>query len=127
MLPDIEQVLQTLKKEYRLVMATKGDLKEQEDKLGRSGLESYFHHIEIVSEKTAVEYVKLIKHLDVDPAHFLMIGNSLRSDVLPIINIGGKAIHVPFHTTWQHEEVSPQEESDEYDVVKNITEVLNYL
>lgn len=106
---------------------TKGDLLDQERKLEKSGLTKYFHHVEVMSDKKEKNYSDLLEHLEIDVNEFLMIGNSLRSDVLPIINIGGKAIHVPFHTTWQHEEVSPQEESDEYDVVKNIAEVLQYI
>ncbi len=101
----VKEVLDALKGRYRLVMATKGDLLDQERKLQKSGLESYFHHIEIVSEKNEREYTKLIRHLDIEPSQFLMIGNSLKSDVLPILEIGGFAVHVPFHTTWEYERV----------------------
>ncbi|PTX61990.1 putative hydrolase of the HAD superfamily [Kordia periserrulae] len=127
LLDGIEEVLEQLSKKYRLLVLTKGDLLDQERKLEKSGLTKYFHHVEVMSDKKEKNYSDLLEHLEIDVSEFLMIGNSLRSDVLPIINIGGKAIHVPFHTTWQHEEVSPQEESDEYDVVKNITEVLQYI
>jgi len=127
LLDGIEEVLEVLSKKYRLLVLTKGDLLDQERKLEKSGLTKYFHHVEVMSDKKEKNYSDLLEHLEIDVNEFLMIGNSLRSDVLPIINIGGKAIHVPFHTTWQHEEVSPNEESDEYDVVKSITEVLNYL
>jgi putative hydrolase of the HAD superfamily len=127
LLDGIEEVLEKLSKKYRLLVLTKGDLLDQERKLEKSGLTKYFHHVEVMSDKKEKNYSDLLEHLEIDVNEFLMIGNSLRSDVLPIINIGGKAIHVPFHTTWQHEEVSPQEESDEYDVVKNITEVLQYI
>lgn len=127
LLDGIEEVLEQLSKKYRLLVLTKGDLLDQERKLEKSGLTKYFHHVEVMSDKKEKNYSDLLEHLEIDVNEFLMIGNSLRSDVLPIINIGGKAIHVPFHTTWQHEEVSPQEESDEYDVVKNITEVLQYI
>ncbi|KAB8155259.1 HAD hydrolase-like protein [Kordia sp. TARA_039_SRF] len=127
LLDGIEEVLERLSKKYRLLVLTKGDLLDQERKLEKSGLTKYFHHVEVMSDKKEKNYSDLLEHLEIDVNEFLMIGNSLRSDVLPIINIGGKAIHVPFHTTWQHEEVSPQEESDEYDVVKNIAEVLQYI
>ncbi len=127
LLDGIEEVLETLSKKYRLLVLTKGDLLDQERKLEKSGLTKYFHHVEVMSDKKEKNYSDLLEHLEIDVNEFLMIGNSLRSDVLPIINIGGKAIHVPFHTTWQHETVSPNEESEEYDVVKSITEVLKYL
>jgi putative hydrolase of the HAD superfamily len=105
LLDNVEDVLATLKPHYRLVVATKGDLLDQERKLKKSGLAHYFHHIEIMSDKREDDYIKLIKHLDIDPDEFLMVGNSLKSDVMPVINIGGHAIHVPFHTTWAHEHV----------------------
>lgn len=127
LLDGIEDVLEGLSKKYRLLVLTKGDLLDQERKIEKSGLTKYFHHVEVMSDKKEKNYADLLEHLEVDVNEFLMIGNSLKSDVLPIINIGGKAIHVPFHTTWQHETVSPNEESDDYDVVKSIAEVLNYL
>lgn len=82
LLPGVEETLQALKGKYKLVMATKGDLLDQERKLRKSNLESYFHHIEIMSEKKEDDYRKLIRHLDIAPQDFLMIGNSLKSDVL---------------------------------------------
>jgi len=127
LLEGIEEVLGQLSKKYRLLVLTKGDLLDQERKLEKSGLTKYFHHVEVMSDKKEKNYKDLLAHLEINVNEFLMIGNSLKSDVLPIINIGGKAIHVPFHTTWQHETVSPHEETDEYNVVKNVVEVLNYL
>ena len=127
LLDGITDVLEALHQKYRLLVLTKGDLLDQERKLEKSGLSKYFHHVEVMSDKKEKNYQDLLDHLEINVSEFLMIGNSLRSDVLPIINIGGKAIHVPFHTTWQHETVSPQEESDAYDVVKSITEVLQYI
>jgi putative hydrolase of the HAD superfamily len=101
----VEEVLQQLKGHYRLVVATKGDLLDQERKLKKSGLESYFHHIEIMSDKQEADYLKLIRHLDIKPDEFLMIGNSLKSDCMPVLAIGGHAVHVPYHTTWVHEQI----------------------
>jgi putative hydrolase of the HAD superfamily len=101
----IEATLAQLSKKYLLVMATKGDLLDQERKLIRSGLEKYFHHIEVMSDKQPKNYQKLITHLDIPPAEFLMVGNSLKSDILPVLEIGSYAIHIPFHTTWEHEKV----------------------
>lgn len=101
----VDDVLKSLDGHYRLVMTTKGDLLDQERKLEKSGLTNHFHHIEIVSDKKESEYLKLIKHLDILPEQFLMIGNSLRSDILPVLNVGGFGIHVPYHTTWEHEQI----------------------
>lgn len=105
MLEGVEEVLAALHGHYRLVVATKGDLLDQERKLKKSNLERYFHHTEIMSDKKESDYQKLIRHLDIRPEEFLMIGNSIKSDVLPVLEIGGHAIHVPFHTLWIHEHV----------------------
>lgn len=105
LLDGVESTLQQLKGKYRLVVATKGDLLDQERKLKKSGLAHYFHHIEIMSDKKESDYEKLLRHLDCHPEQFLMIGNSLKSDVLPVLNLGGYAAHVPFHTTWAHEKI----------------------
>ncbi len=105
LLPHIEDVLEELSKKYKLVVATKGDLLDQERKLEKSGLSKYFHHIEVMSDKQPANYLKLIKHLDIEPASFLMVGNSLKSDVLPVLEVGSYAMHIPFHTTWAHEQV----------------------
>ncbi len=105
LLDGMEEALHLLKKKYRLVVATKGDLLDQERKLKKSGLEHYFHHIEIMSDKQETDYQKLIRHLDINPEEFLMIGNSLKSDIMPVLTIGGHAIHIPYHTTWAHEKV----------------------
>ncbi|MEZ4825372.1 MAG: HAD family hydrolase [Bacteroidia bacterium] len=126
-LDGVEEVLQQLQGKYRLVMATKGDLLDQERKLRKSGLEKYFHHTEIVSEKKEPEYSKLIRHLDIHPSEFLMIGNSLKSDILPVLNIGGFGFHVPFHTTWELEKVEANIEHPNFRELKNIREVLEYL
>lgn len=101
----VEDVLIHLQDRFRLVMVTKGDLLDQERKLIKSGLSKYFHHPEIVSEKKESDYRKLIRHLDIHPHEFLMIGNSLKSDILPVLDIGGHGIHIPFHTTWEYEKV----------------------
>uniref|UniRef100_UPI004047AC92 HAD family hydrolase n=1 Tax=Algoriphagus sp. TaxID=1872435 RepID=UPI004047AC92 len=105
LLPGVEEVLKSLQGDYRIVLATKGDLVDQERKLYKSGLEGYFLHIEIMSEKKPADYQKLIRHLDIQANELLMIGNSLKSDILPVLELGGYGIHVPFHTTWVHEQV----------------------
>ncbi len=105
LLDDIVPVLSKLKQDFKLILATKGDLLDQERKLRKSGLSDYFDHIEIMSDKKESNYIYLIRKLGIKAEEFLMIGNSVKSDVLPIIAIGGQAIHVPYHITWQHEEV----------------------
>ncbi|MCW3785787.1 HAD family hydrolase [Plebeiibacterium sediminum] len=124
----VAEVLESLKYwGYKLVVVTKGDLLDQEKKLQRSGLEKYFHHIEIVSDKQEENYQKLLNHLDVKPKDFLMVGNSLKSDVLPVLNIGGSAIHIPFHTTWIHEHVENVGELDHFCEIKSISEIHHIL
>lgn len=127
LLEGVEEVLVSLKEKYRLVVATKGDLLDQERKLKNSGVEHHFHHIEIMSDKKESDYMKLIKHLDIQPHEFLMIGNSLKSDVLPVLTIEGHAIHVPYHTTWAHEVVEHNVEHPNFKQVSEIKEILPYL
>lgn len=127
LLDGVEKTLETLKGKYRLVVATKGDLLDQQRKLHRSGLGPYFHHIEVMSDKQEIDYEKLVKRLDIDASEFLMIGNSLKSDVLPVLGIGGHAIHIPFHTTWAHERIDHQVEHANFRDFEKITDVLAHL
>lgn len=92
---DAEPLLAFLCRRCRLIVATKGDLLDQERKLKNSGLLGYFHHIEIMSEKKTADYRKLLKHLDASAQEFLMVGNSMSSDILPVLELGGSAIHIP--------------------------------
>jgi putative hydrolase of the HAD superfamily len=125
LLEGVEEVLEKLSKNYRLILATKGDLLDQERKLEKSGLLDYFHHIEVLSDKQEANYSKLLNHLDIKPSEFLMIGNSLKSDILPLVNIKAHAIHIPFHTTWLHEEVNEAEKNGlEYKTVSSLLEIL---
>lgn len=126
-LEDVEDVLQSLHGKYKLVVATKGDLLDQERKLRKSGLEHYFHHIEIMSEKRDSDYLKLLKHLDIQPSQFMMLGNSLKSDVLPVLDIGGHAVHIPYHTTWAHETIDKDIEHANFRQVNSIKDVLSFL
>jgi len=127
LLDNMEEVLSQLKPHYRLVVATKGDLLDQERKLKKSGLEHYFHHIEIMSDKQETDYLKLIRHLDISPDSFLMVGNSLKSDVIPVLNAGGHAIHIPFHTTWEHEQVAHHVEHKNFREIKKVLDLLPIL
>ncbi len=103
LLDGVEMVLEKLYHNYKLLVATKGDLLDQERKLNASGLNKYFHHIEIMSDKNELNYQRLFDRLEIKADEFVMIGNSLRSDIIPVINLGAMAIYIPYHTTWQHE------------------------
>ena len=106
-LPGVEEFLDALsqKSEYTLVLATKGDLLDQQRKLERSGLDRYFHHIEVMSDKTPQAYTNLFKRLGCSCEEFVMIGNSMKSDILPVLEVGAYGIYIPFYSTWEHEKV----------------------
>ena len=123
----IEETLIKLSSKYRLVMATKGDLLDQERKLKKSGLENYFHHIEVMSDKQPDNYQKLLQHLDITSNQFLMIGNSLKSDVLPVLEIGAYAINIPFHITWEHEKVTKKVSHHQFKKIEFASELLQLL
>ncbi|MFP9115158.1 HAD family hydrolase [Flavobacterium sp. RHBU_3] len=123
----VEETLKTLHGDYKLVVATKGDLKDQQRKLHDSGLGPYFHHIEVMADKEALNYEKLLKRLEIEPHEFMMIGNSLKSDVLPVLEIGGYACHIPFHTTWAHERIDHEVRHPNFWAFKDVREVLSLL
>ena len=127
LLEGVEETLQALHGKYKLVVATKGDLLDQRRKLHNSGLGKYFHHIEVMSDKQEIDYSDLIKRLEIRPEEFFMIGNSLKSDVLPVLAIGGHADQNPIHTTWAHEKIDHKVEQKNYSTFKKITEVLKKL
>ena len=127
LLEGVEEVLQKLANKYRLIVLTKGDLLDQERKLERSGLTKYFHHVEVLSDKKEENYKNLLDHLEINVNEFLMIGNSLKSDVIPILNIGARAVHVPFHTTWAHEQVTQEEMTNNHLTLNAISDILKYL
>lgn len=104
----VEEVLENLKSRCDLMIVTKGDLMEQENKIRRSGLGKYFRYKEIVSEKSRDCYSDILRRYALEPEQFLMVGNSLKSDILPVMEIGAAAVHIPYHTTWIHEEVSEE-------------------
>lgn len=127
LLDGVEETLQALSGKYKLVVATKGDLLDQRRKLHNSGLGHYFHHIEVMSDKKEKDYEDLLKRLEINAEEFFMIGNSLKSDVLPVLNIGGHAVHIPFHTTWEHEKINHKVEHPNFRALEKITEVLPLL
>lgn len=125
LLDGVYEVLEKLSPNYRLVLATKGDLLDQERKLKKSGLSEYFHHIEVMTHKKEENYRELLRHLDIDASRFMMVGNSLKSDVLPVVNLGGVGAHVPYFTTWVFEQMDPNDiKSDRFYELKKIRDVL---
>ena len=127
LLDDVKHVLLSLAPHYRLIVATKGDLLDQERKMYRSGIADYFHHIEVMSDKKELQYVQLLKHLDITPEAFLMIGNSLKSDIIPPLELGAWGVYVPYHTTWAHEEVDQEPESKRFFQVEQLHQVLDLI
>jgi putative hydrolase of the HAD superfamily len=99
----VEDTLAALADTYTLMLITKGDLFDQEAKIARSGIASHFKHVEIVSNKTPETYRSLLTGYQIQPARFLMVGNSVRSDILPVLEIGGHAVYIPHPITWAHE------------------------
>lgn len=123
----VDEVLSTVGQEYRLVLLTKGDLFHQESKIAESGLADRFAGIEVMTEKDPASYQRVLARLGIDPAGFLMVGNSVRSDVLPILEIGGQAVHVPYEITWGYEKVGPAEQSASYVAIEEIGEIPSLL
>lgn len=127
LLDGVQETLEALKGNYRLIVATKGDLLDQERKLRNSGLEHYFHHIEIMSEKKVADYQKLLKHLYCKPENFLMLGNSIKSDILPVLELGANAAHISYHVTWTHEQQEHNLKHENFIELKKINEITNHL
>ena len=123
-LPHVEEVLTRLSQTHPLMLLTKGDLFDQEAKIARSGLAGHFTYIEIVSEKDEETYAALLQRHGVRPADFCMVGNSLKSDILPVVALGGHAVYVPYYTTWLHERVEPSEaERQQYHQIAHLGEL----
>lgn len=113
---DVESVLDELSSKFRLILVTKGDLRDQERKIAKSGLAGYFDHTEVVSDKNVESYARVLERSRVPVEQFVMIGNSLKSDILPVLNLGGHGIHIPYRITWEHERVEspPNEHANFY-------------
>lgn len=131
LLDHVPETVKQLSDKYRLIIITKGDLRDQERKIARSGLAQCFEATEIVSEKTSSSYAHLLKRHQVDPTNFLMVGNSLKSDILPVIEIGGYGVHIPYRTTWIHERVDSPPEQNQFfhkiDSIRNLPGLLSTL
>ena len=126
MIDGVEDVLHDLNGDYRLLLITKGDHTAQQVKIETSGLAHLFDEIEIVPHKNPDTYRHLLHRHRVDPADFTMVGNSLPSDVLPVVEIGGHGVHVPYHTTWDLETAEPHPETpfDQVESLHHVREVL---
>ena len=122
----VVETLEALQGKYRLIVATKGDLTEQMGKYRQSGLCEYFHHCEVMENKDEQNYMELCAKHDLDPSQLLMIGNSVKSDIAPVVNIGGTAINTPHEITWVHE-MMDMPDSDRIIVVDGIKDILKYL
>ncbi|MFQ5738989.1 MAG: HAD family hydrolase [Acidobacteriota bacterium] len=109
LLDHVQATLERVFRTHELILVTKGDLFDQESKILSSGLGEYFSHIEIVSEKNETVYRRILAEQGIDPRQFLMVGNSLRSDILPVLTIGGNAVYIPYFTTWEHEKVEAKQ------------------
>ncbi len=108
LLDHVEEVIRLLAKSYRLMLITKGDLLDQERKIHRSGLAPYFSQVEVVTDKTDKVYREVLDRHGIPPERFVMVGNSLRSDILPVVSLGAHAVYIPYHLTWAHETVLAQ-------------------
>ena len=107
LLEHAETVVAELARTHTLMIITKGDLLDQETKVERSGLAGYFRQVEVVSDKTPASYAAILAKHRISPDRFLMVGNSLRSDILPVVAVGGWAVYIPYHITWAHEAAVP--------------------
>jgi putative hydrolase of the HAD superfamily len=121
LLDGVRETIAQLAVTYELMLITKGDLIDQEAKIARSGLGDYFSHIEVVSEKNAETYQKIIAKYGITTQRFLMVGNSLKSDILPVIAMGGRAVYIPYKTMWVHERVADEDLDDrQYVTIEHI-------
>ena len=121
LLEHVAETIPGLAAKYPLMLITKGDLRDQEIKIARSGLRAHFRQIEIVSDKNQDNYERLLQRSGVAPERFLMVGNSLRSDILPVLALGASAVYIPYRLTWQHELVdSPPPEQPGYYQLEHI-------
>lgn len=126
LLPDVPEVLRTLKEKYTLVLATKGDLLDQQRKIAKSGLAEYFAHTEIMSDKRPQDYVRLLQQLGAGAQEFVMVGNSLKSDVLAPLETGAYAVYVPYPIIWKHE-CTPEPQSPRYYKAEKLRDILRFL
>jgi putative hydrolase of the HAD superfamily len=120
LLPDVPSVLADLARDHRLVLITKGDLVHQTRKVTTSGLAHHFERVEVVLEKDADTYARILDEVGVTAARFCMVGNSVRSDILPVLALGGHAVHIPYPLLWEHEHVDHDEDLDELSSISEL-------
>lgn len=120
LLPGAEEAVRLLARDHDLILITKGDLHDQQRKIARSGLADLFIHTEVVAEKDRSTYARVLKRSRVHPERFIMVGNSIKSDILPILDLGGTAIHVPYQTTWIHERADRPEGNDRFHQIESM-------
>jgi putative hydrolase of the HAD superfamily len=123
LLDHVAETIPLLAEDRTLMMITKGDLLDQESKVARSGLADHFQLIEIVSEKSEESYRKVLSRNGVDLDTFLMVGNSMRSDILPILTLGAPAVHIPYQYTWVHERVATDPDSDGFFRLQHVAQL----
>jgi putative hydrolase of the HAD superfamily len=123
LLDGVVEAVDALTDRYRVMVVTKGDLLHQEMKVARSGLAELFWQVEIVSEKDEATYQRVLDRWDIDPSSFVMVGNSVRSDILPVLAIGGRAVHVPYHVTWVLEHAEHVPDEHDFPVLDSMTEL----
>jgi putative hydrolase of the HAD superfamily len=123
LLDGVAETLDAVGRNHRLIMITKGDLVDQTRKVRTSGLEHHFEHIEVVLEKNVATYRRVLTEWGVEPSTFLMVGNSVRSDILPILELGGNGVHVPYHVTWGHEVVHEHDHDGGFVELESIAEL----
>jgi putative hydrolase of the HAD superfamily len=112
LLPGIRQAVEAVAQSHRIVLITKGDLFHQEHKVAHSKLADLFHRIEIVSEKDDRAYARVLGEFNTEPGRFAMVGNSLRSDIAPVVSLGGWGVYMPYHVTWAHETGASIDDAD---------------
>lgn len=128
MVEGVKETLEELSTRFDLMLITKGDLYEQERKIARSGIADYFRYLEVVAEKSEASYRQILERYNLNPARFLMVGNSLRSDILPVLRIGGSAVYIPNEQTWFHEHATEDEFGHlKFDKLERLSDLPNYL
>lgn len=119
----VPETLARLAEKYALMVITKGDLRDQELKIARSGLAAYFSHVEIVSDKKRANYARVLQQHNLAPEQFVMVGNSLRSDILPVLEIGATGIYIPHALTWAHEHADAPADNPRFFQVEQFAEL----
>ncbi|MDQ8188135.1 HAD family hydrolase [Pelagicoccus sp. SDUM812002] len=128
LLEGVTEVIETLSTAHDLILITKGDLRDQERKIAKSGLSQFFRHLEVVSDKKSEDYSRIFRQHQIDPRNLVMVGNSLKSDILPVLELGGTGIHIPYQLTWEHERVAsaPNQSTNFYELesIKQLPELI---